>query len=77
VQIAWPGLDLTRKEMTIVESRARTGCFPESLDLLARGAIRYPQIASSFPLAKAPQVFAALAEDASVLHKAVFVKDLA
>ena len=73
--VSWPGLDLTRKEMTIVGSRASTGCFPESLDLLARGAIRYPEIASRFALAQAPEVFAELARDPSALHKAVFLRD--
>ena len=74
VDVAWPGLDLTRKEMTIVGSRASTGCFPESLDLLARGAVRYPEIASSFPLAEAPRIFADLARGPSLLHKAVFTR---
>lgn len=74
VRVTWPGLDLTRKEMTILGSRASTGCFPESLDLLARGAVRYPAIASTFALADAPQVFADLARDPSALHKAVFVR---
>jgi L-gulonate 5-dehydrogenase len=73
--VAFPGLDLTRKEMTIVGSRASTGCFPESLDLIARGAIRYPRIATGFALAEAPAVFRRLADDPSSLHKAVFVKE--
>jgi L-gulonate 5-dehydrogenase len=71
--VGFPGLDFTRKEMTIVGSRASVDCFPESLDLIARGAIRYPDIASSFTLAEAPGVFARLAENTSALHKAVFV----
>jgi L-gulonate 5-dehydrogenase len=73
--VAFPGLDFTRKEMTVVGSRASVDCFPESLDLIARGAIRYPEIASSFPLSQAPSVFARLAENPSALHKAVFVKE--
>lgn len=75
VPVSWPGLDLTRKEMTIVGSRASTGCFPESLDLLARGAIRYPGIATAFALTEAPRVFADLARDSSSLHKAVFLRN--
>jgi threonine dehydrogenase-like Zn-dependent dehydrogenase len=35
--VQFPGLDLTRKEMTIVGSRASVNCFPESLELLAGG----------------------------------------
>jgi L-gulonate 5-dehydrogenase len=76
VPVSWPGLDLTRKEMTILGSRASTGCFPESLDLLARGAIRYPDIATGFRLSEAPSVFADLAQNTSALHKAVFLKEL-
>ena len=71
--IAFPGLDFTRKEMTIVGSRASVGCFPESLDLLARGAIRYTDIATRFALSEAPQVFARIADGGASLHKAVFV----
>lgn len=72
--VSWPGLDLTRKEMTILGSRASTACFPESLDLLARGAIRYPDIASAFALPDAPRLFADLAGDPSAVHKAVFLR---
>ena len=74
VPVSWPGLDLTRREMTIVGSRASTGCFPESLDLLARGAIRYPDIATAFDLPEAPGIFANLARDPSAIHKAVFLR---
>jgi L-gulonate 5-dehydrogenase len=70
--VSFPGLDLTRKEMTIVGSRASTGCFPESLDLIARGAIRYPEIGTRFDLGEAPEIFARLAKDTGALHKAVF-----
>ena len=75
VPIAWPGLDLTRKEVTITGSRASVGCFSESLDLLARGAIRYPEIATGFALSQAPTVFADLARNPSALHKAVFLRN--
>lgn len=72
--LEFPGLDFTRKEMTIVGSRASIGCFPESLELIARGAIRYPEIGSAFDLSEAPGIFAKLAEEPGALHKAVFVK---
>ncbi len=71
--VTFPGLDFTRKEMTIVGSRASTACFPESLALLASGKIRYPDIGSEFPLSEAPAVFAKLAESPGALHKAVFL----
>lgn len=73
--VAFPGLDFTRKEMTVVGSRASVGCFPESLDLIARGKIRYPEIASRFALRDAPSLFQRLANPGSGLHKAVFLKE--
>lgn len=71
--VTFPGLDFTRKEMTIVGSRASTACFPESLELIASGKIHYPDIGSQFRLGEAPSVFAKLADNPGALHKAVFV----
>ncbi len=71
--ISFPGLDFTRKEVTILGSRASVGCFPEALSLLASGRIRYPSIATRFALEDAPEVFARLAADPMALHKAVFM----
>ena len=71
--ISFPGLDFTRKEMTVIGSRASVGCFPESLDLLNSGAIRYPDIATAFALSEAPQVFSRIADGGVPLHKAVFL----
>jgi L-gulonate 5-dehydrogenase len=73
--ITFPGLDITRKEMTILGSRASVGCFPEALELLSTGKIHYPRIATSFALAEAPAVFARLAENPMALHKAVFMME--
>lgn len=73
--LSLPGLDFTRKEVTIVGSRASVGCFPESLDLIARGAIRYPDIGTAMDLTEAPATFARIAEDPGAFHKAVFVKE--
>lgn len=74
VTVPWPGLDLTRKEVTIVGSRASTGCFPESIALLAGGAIRYPEVATPYRLADAPPLFAELAADPAAIQKAVFMR---
>jgi L-gulonate 5-dehydrogenase len=68
-----PGLDLTRKEMTIVGSRASVNCFPEALSLLASGAIRYPKVATAFDLWDAPTVFAKLDAAPGKVHKGVFM----
>lgn len=75
--ITFPGLDFTRKEVTILGSRASVDCFPEALDLLASGKIHYPKIASSFALSEAPAVFAKLADNPMALHKAVFIPEAA
>jgi len=73
VRVSFPGLDLTRKEMTIIGSRASVGCFPEALELLAEGAIRYPKLATSFSLWDAPKVFADLHKNSGSIKKGVFV----
>lgn len=66
-------LDFTRKEMTIVGSRASVNCFPEALDLLARGAITYPRLATEVSMWQAPELFENLAEHPGTIHKVVFL----
>ena len=73
VRVSFPALDLTRKEMTIVGSRASVNCFPESLELMASGAVTYPKVATQFDMWDAPKVFAALAENPAMVQKGVFV----
>jgi L-gulonate 5-dehydrogenase len=77
VSVQLPGLDLTRKEVTLHGSRASVDCFPEALRLLASGAIRYPSIGTRVRLSEAPEVFARLAENTDAYHKAVFVMEAA
>lgn len=72
--VTFPGLDITRKEMTIVGSRASVNCFPESLRLLADGSITYPRVATPFDLWDAPRVFAELAEKPGSVHKGVLIR---
>ena len=74
VGVTLPGLDFTRKELTIVGSRASVNCFPEALELLANGAITYPQVATEFDMWDAPRVFATLADDPGALHKGVLMR---
>jgi L-gulonate 5-dehydrogenase len=69
------GLDLTRKEMTILGSRTEIDCFPEALRLLASGEVRYPRFASEFDLWNAGPVFAEITAGNSTVHKGVFVHD--
>jgi L-gulonate 5-dehydrogenase len=71
--VTLPGLDFTRKEVTILGSRASVNRFPESLDLLASGKIRYPSVATEFDLWDAPSVFGRIARDPSAVHKGVLV----
>lgn len=71
--VSFPGLDFTRKEMTLVGSRASVDCFPEALRLLGSGAIHYPQIATELPLWSAPEIFAKLAQDPAAMHKGVLI----
>jgi L-gulonate 5-dehydrogenase len=77
VEVALPGLDFTRKEMTILGSRASTGCFPEALRLIAGGHIRYLGIADRLPFAAAPDTFARLAANPFAHHKVLFEMDKA
>jgi len=71
--VSFPGLDLTRKEMTVVGSRASVGCFPEALRLLSSGFIHYPQVATEIPMWQAPETFAKLAQNPAAMHKGVLV----
>jgi L-gulonate 5-dehydrogenase len=71
--VTFPGLDLTRKEVTLHGSRASSGCFPEALQLLARRQIRYTSVATALPLERAPETFALLGRDHAAVHKAVFL----
>jgi L-gulonate 5-dehydrogenase len=74
--VTFPALDFTRKEMTVVGSRASANCFPESLSLLAGGAITFPRVATEFSLWDAPRVFAELAEKPGSVHKGVLVREV-
>jgi L-gulonate 5-dehydrogenase len=73
--VQFPGLDLTRKEMTIVGSRASVNCFPEALELLASGKIHYPKAAAAFSLWDAPSVFARLNAEPGAVHKGLLLRD--
>jgi threonine dehydrogenase-like Zn-dependent dehydrogenase len=75
VSISIPGLDITRKEMTLLGSRASVNCFPESLGLLASGKIRYPEVATQFSMWEAPAVFEQLVKEPGAVHKGVLVID--
>lgn len=69
--VTLPALDFTRKEMTLLGSRASVGCFPEALRLLANGLITYPQVATTFSLWQGPQVFEEITANPTKIHKGV------
>ena len=73
LRVSFPGLDFTRKEMTIVGSRASVNCFPEALALMADGSITYPKVATEFSMWDAPRVFADLAANPAMVQKGVLV----
>jgi L-gulonate 5-dehydrogenase len=72
VRVSLPGLEFTRKEVSIFGSRT-VGCFPEALALLASDKIKYPEVATEFDLWSAPTVFADIARNPSMVHKGVFL----
>lgn len=74
INISLPGLDFTRKEMTILGSRASVRCFPEALELLASGAMRYPEVATEFNMWDAPEIFADLTINPSKIHKGILTR---
>jgi threonine dehydrogenase-like Zn-dependent dehydrogenase len=76
VGVTLAGLDFTRKEVTIVGSRASVRCFPEALELLASGAVTYPSVATEFDLWDAPDVFAELAMHPGKVHKGVLIRQV-
>jgi 2-desacetyl-2-hydroxyethyl bacteriochlorophyllide A dehydrogenase len=75
VNISIPALDITRKEMTLLGSRASVSCFPEALKLLASGKVQYPKVATQLKMWDAPAIFAKLVKDPTSMHKGVLVID--
>jgi L-gulonate 5-dehydrogenase len=75
VNISIPGLDITRKEMTLLGSRASVNCFPEALQLLASGKIQYPKVATRLSMWDAPAIFEKLVKDPASMHKGVLMID--
>ena len=73
VNISIPGLEITRKEMTLLGSRASVNCFPEALRLLASGSIQYPKVATRLSMWDAPAVFEKLVKDPTAMHKGVLM----
>jgi L-gulonate 5-dehydrogenase len=75
VGVKFPGLDFTRKELTILGSRTEVNCFPEALELLASGKLGFPRTATKFSLWSAPEVFEDLFHYPGQIQKGVLVRD--
>ena len=73
VGVTYPGLDFTRKEVTVLGSRTSTNCFPEALDLLATGILRLPHAACQREMWDAPQIFGELADRPGEILKTVLI----
>jgi 2-desacetyl-2-hydroxyethyl bacteriochlorophyllide A dehydrogenase len=75
IGVTFPGLDFTRKEVNLLGSRNSVNCFPEAIELLAGGKVKYPRVATKVPLWESVPVFARLHANPAALHKAVLVRD--
>lgn len=73
VGITFPGLDFTRKELTILGSRTNRNCFTASLELLASGRIIFPTLAKQFSMWDAPDLFRQLGDKPALYHKAILI----
>ena len=75
VGVTFPGLDFTRKELTILGSRTNKNCFGEALDLLKSDKLVFPKLARSFSLWQSPELFTDLSADPGKYHKAILLND--
>ncbi len=71
--VTFPGLDFTRKELTVLGSRTSVDCFPEALQLLVDSHITYPRVATPLCLWDSPQIFAEMARNPEKMHKGVLL----
>jgi L-gulonate 5-dehydrogenase len=73
VGITFPGLDFTRKELTIHGSRTNKSCFPEAIDLLASGKLVFPSLAKQFSMWDGADLFTQLGANPALHHKAILL----
>jgi len=72
-KVSIPGLDITRKEITLHGSRNEKGSFPEALRLLHSGKLRFPGMATAIDMWKAPETFALLAKSPDTYFKSILI----
>jgi L-gulonate 5-dehydrogenase len=75
VTISLPGLDFTRKELTIHGSRTEAGDFPEAINLLHSGRLKFAEMTTNMPMQQAPEIFAALAKKPDKYFKGILLNE--
>jgi L-gulonate 5-dehydrogenase len=75
VPVEFPGLDFTRKELTVLGSRTNRDCFPLALELLRSRRMMFPLMAETFSLWDSPNLFKKLSENPALFHKVVLLND--
>lgn len=75
IGVTFPGLDLTRKELTILGSRTNKNCFGKALELLSSNKIVFPTLAKSFSMWESPGLFKDISEGRGLYPKAVLIND--
>ncbi len=73
VGVTFPGLDFTRKELTILGSRTNKNCFPEAIKFLASGQAVFPSLAKQFSMWDGADLFKELGNNPALYHKAVLL----
>jgi L-gulonate 5-dehydrogenase len=72
--ISLPGLDFTRKELTIHGSRTEAGDFPEAIELLYSGKLKFADMTTHLNMWDAPEIFANLAQKPDLYFKGILIK---
>jgi L-gulonate 5-dehydrogenase len=61
--------------VNLLGSRNSVNCFPEAIEMLASGAVKYPRVATKIPIWDGVPVFAKLHDNPAAIHKGVLVLD--
>lgn len=76
VNLSVPGLDFTRKELTILGSRTEVGDFPEAIALLHSGKLKFAEMATRLEMKKAPETFSDLANTPNKYLKGILINEV-
>jgi L-gulonate 5-dehydrogenase len=72
--VSFPGLDFTRKELTILGSRTEAGDFPEAIELLYSGKLKFADMATELDMWCGPEVFSQLAMQPDKYFKGILIR---